>query len=304
MRASQAAPAPVTRRDAAPMSALDRADITKARLLIEQPGCPLCRVRDDAVTHAIAWLWVEGYNDWEWRERLAASAGMCREHWWQALTSERSHTFGASAVGETFTHASLRDLEQREQGLHQASAPTGWRSGAVAQVRHMRQWWARLRSPRSARLRASANTDQGSSRACPLCEAATLEERSTVRRLYLALAHHEVWERYEQSDGLCLAHLRWALTDPPTTAVALTLIADMRRRMGALSEEFAHFFHTMDYRFHDEPRGSEQTAWLRAVERFTGPAPWAPPAPSSQRVRDAMPPEAHGVTDTPQEARP
>jgi hypothetical protein len=281
------------------VSAMERGDIAKARRLIEQSGCPLCRARDEAVTHAIAWLWVEGYNDWEWRERLAASAGMCRQHWWQALTSERSHAFGASAVGESFTQASLRQLEKCEQDLHQAPAANGFRNSAGER---MRQWWAGLRSARGQRSSAGASVCAPPTRACPLCETAELEERFALRRLYLALAESEVWAQYEHSDGLCLAHLRWALTDPPSPAVALALIADMRRRLGALSEEFAHFFHTMDYRFHDEPRGSEQTAWLRAIERFTGPTPWPPPAPSSQSASASAPPDAHDPRDTKDDA--
>ena len=287
MRAARTTPTPA--------SALDRGAITKARRLIAQPGCPLCRVRDDAVTHAIAWLWVEGYNDWEWRERLATSAGMCREHWWQAMTSERSHAFGASSVAESFTHAALHDLAQCEQELRARTE-----SGGADGVRyHPRQWWTWLRSLRGTRSRTGAGANAGAG-ACPLCETAALEERVALRRLFLALADSEAWADYERSDGLCLTHLRWALNDSPADplahAVAVALITDTRRRLGALAEEFARFFHTMDYRFHDEPRGSEQTAWLRGVERFTGPAPQHACGATPHDTRDAAkgaPQEAH-----------
>jgi len=40
--------------------------------------------------------------------------------------------------------------------------------------------------------------------------------------------------------------------------------------LSILKEEFEEFFRKTDYRFKDEPKGSEQTAWIRAMERFFG----------------------------------
>lgn len=51
---------------------------------------------------------------------------------------------------------------------------------------------------------------------------------------------------------------------------ALVLLQSQRRTLQKLAEELGEYARKLDYRFRDEPKGEEQTAWLRAVRLFTG----------------------------------
>jgi hypothetical protein len=48
-----------------------------------------------------------------------------------------------------------------------------------------------------------------------------------------------------------------------------------RQRQGLLSllRDLREFLRKVDYRYRDEPKGPEQDAWLRALERFSGRRP-------------------------------
>jgi len=54
---------------------------------------------------------------------------------------------------------------------------------------------------------------------------------------------------------------------------AVVILRKERELLGRLHWELREYFRKSDYRFHDEPRGSEQTAWLRAADVLAGSYP-------------------------------
>jgi hypothetical protein len=48
-------------------------------------------------------------------------------------------------------------------------------------------------------------------------------------------------------------------------------------RLETLHAELGEFFRKADYRYRHEPRGAEQTAWLRAIAQLVGPPELALP---------------------------
>ena len=67
----------------------------------------------------------------------------------------------------------------------------------------------------------------------------------------------------------CIPHLPLVL-ERVSPEVAEVVLESQRSTFRRLHAELAEFFRKADYRFRDEPRGSEQTAWLRAADTLAG----------------------------------
>ncbi|HHY94633.1 MAG TPA: hypothetical protein GX513_06440 [Firmicutes bacterium] len=81
----------------------------------------------------------------------------------------------------------------------------------------------------------------------------------------------------EGTDGRPFSRLarRWNhlvhLLPATSPATAAFLLDDFLRRLSSIQKSLAEYFHKCDYRYSHEPKGAEQTAYLRAVEIFSGP---------------------------------
>jgi len=75
----------------------------------------------------------------------------------------------------------------------------------------------------------------------------------------------------------CIPHLPLVL-DRVSPEAAAAVLESQRSAFQHLHDELAEFFRKADYRFHDEPRGSEQTAWMRAADILAGS--WLPREPA------------------------
>lgn len=77
--------------------------------------------------------------------------------------------------------------------------------------------------------------------------------------------------RYAASDGVCVRHFHLAARRASTEGLAF-LASEMEARLTRLWRETREFFRKTDWNHRDEPKGEEQSAWLRTIERFVGPA--------------------------------
>ena len=67
----------------------------------------------------------------------------------------------------------------------------------------------------------------------------------------------------------CIPHLPLVL-ERVSPEVAIAILESQRSTFRCLHAELSEFFRKAEYRFRDEPRGSEQTAWLRAADTLAG----------------------------------
>jgi hypothetical protein len=74
---------------------------------------------------------------------------------------------------------------------------------------------------------------------------------------------------YVGGPGLCVRHFGLVVS---RAAPALQgFLGDVLvQQLTALLAELAEFFRRADYRYRQEPRGAEQTAWQRAIARLVG----------------------------------
>jgi len=69
--------------------------------------------------------------------------------------------------------------------------------------------------------------------------------------------------------GFCIPHLPLVL-ERVSPEAAEAVLESQRNTFQHLHDELAEFFRKADFRFRDEPRGSEQTAWMRAADILSG----------------------------------
>lgn len=212
------------------------------------PGCALCALRHEAVDRYLDALLYEQVNDSGLRHALARSRGFCRDHAWMLIG------FGDS-LGTALLY---RDQVAHALGDVQQAAREGRRPGR-------RLWRGRAVSP-AAVLR----TLRSAAAPCPACAVALDAETRYLTLLLSGLDEPEMRRALERSSFLCLPHLMRALDlarSPDRSTVLLEMAESALRR---LHDELTELIRKRDYRFVHEPRGQEQTSWVRAVAHLVG----------------------------------
>jgi hypothetical protein len=233
----------------APPSPVRGRHVSENRLLeaLRGPGCALCALRHEAVDRYLDTLLYEHVNDSGLRQALARSRGFCRDHAWMLIGFGDS--LGTALLYRDQVAHALRDVQQ--------AAREGRRPGR-------RLWRGHAASPAAVlrTLRSGAP--------CPACAIALDAETRYLTLLLAALDDPEMRRALERSSFLCLPHLMRAL-DLARSADQSTALLEMaegvlRRLHGELTE----LIRKRDYRFAHEPRGQEQTSWVRAVAHLVG----------------------------------
>jgi len=215
-------------------------------------GCPLCAVADRSAESFINALLWETVTDVDARRRVVAAYGFCREHGWRL---DRPGGVGGAAI---MLHDVIKALAA---ALDDPGAqPAG---GSM---------WDRLRGRRSGETGEAILQPAAE---CPVCVHVRRIEADAAQALlvYLTPGAHTLVEPFTASNGLCLAHLRLALTQPGKAAAHTTLVAAQRTIWQRLQGELAEFIRKQDVQFRGESYGSERDAWERALKITSGPSP-------------------------------
>lgn len=176
-----------------------------------RPGCPLCRLVDDAMRQWMDSFWREGRNAPAARRAFFAAGGFCRAHAFLLLDVAKGPR-GAAAVVDVYTGLARVDLERLTQ--------------------------------QAARLESSRRRHPTLSRAsrCPAC----VEEAGAVERkgafFIDTLRDPVAQDLYLASDGVCYTHLEAAFAEAIADGdaeIARFLVDDWRRRLGSVREQAA-----------------------------------------------------------------
>lgn len=231
---------------------------------MRQPGCPLCRLQREAEARYLENLLWENVNDPATREQWAAGLGFCSRHAWQLQRLE------ARRYGDGLGNAILyEDLLQRIIPVLETLA----RPSAVdppSLHRRLGRFLSHL--PHRGRARHEIPGLRGYQR-CRVCRLGEETAQAYAEWLIEGLAEADVCERYKTSDGLCLPHLRMALScargrAPQTFA---WLARDAARRLQRLLGDLREYIRKHDWNYRDEPMSHEERiAWIRAVAFFAG----------------------------------
>jgi len=194
-------------------------------------------------------------------EALAqAGCPICR------LVAEATDRYLRSLLHESVNDPRVREKLRASQGFCGEHAWQVQRRGDPLGISIL--WRDLLSQAAESTSHSPAGRDRGRSVLCLACEVAAEAERSYLETLVEHLASGSLRREYDSSAGLCLPHLRKALTH--RSAARAFLLESEGAKLAGLIEELTEIIRKHDYRFREEPWGAERDAWIRATRKLAG----------------------------------
>ncbi len=232
---------------------------------MQQPGCPICRIRYEREKRYLENLLLEHVNDAETRNNLIASVGYCPSHTWQMCFLELltyHDTVKNSMIYEYLVKSVSRALAQyHRQEQFRVQGINGW-------FRRM------LRKEKPAAFAGDPFAPM-IFKGCHICQVGEQAERLYLSSLMQGVCaeNDKIREEYQSSDGLCLYHFRraFSMSDPKFNAALKFLVEATIQKMNSLGSDLTGFIdkHAWD-RCHEQVSDGEDTSWLRAMRFFGG----------------------------------
>lgn len=212
---------------------------------LSQEGCPICRLGQRVAERYLDGLLYENVNDPGVRESLRTARGFCHRHAW-ALTAVRGCSLGVAILYRDVLHTVIEELAR-----------------VGGEEKRLRGW------------SLTANTERGGGRlapqgACPACVQQEEMERIYLQELLRRQDDPRLWPAFAASGGLCLPHLRQALSQTEDDRQRLELLNTQRTIWERLQHDLDEFIRKNDYRFRHEGFGVEADSWLRALAAISG----------------------------------
>ncbi len=254
--------------------------------LLGQPGCSLCRVAAKGREEYLAWLEDEIRDCTEIWYRWNQAQYLCTEHAW--LFADRcSPEVLATACGSLLDRIgeTLRQLlwEMREPvppslAGRISALPSRWRESIRPESR------SHGRPRLSQRVRRTVKTlwltpekalDRARARAlrwdvCPVCHHVETLETRAADRLLAVMRDAEGRRAFERSYGVCLRHAPLLLERAGTADLRRDIAAILLARVEVDRWEAEEYLRKQSWSQRHEPKGDEQTAWLRVSTRIAG----------------------------------
>jgi len=212
---------------------------------LAEKRCPICSIGREAVARCLEGLLYEQVNDPGVRQTLHRSKGFCRRHSW-ALT-RAGDSLGSAILYRDQIEDAIGDVHHTILALDAGRPRT--RRGPIGAVLRPR------RTPRDP---------------CPPCRVGQGARERAIVTLIAHLDDPAIQEALERSAFLCLPDLVRALECKRTREQAHRLLDLAEMKLRRLEGELADLIRKRDYRFLREPRGEEQSSWLRAIGQLVG----------------------------------
>lgn len=210
-----------------------------------QEGCPLCRLTQESIRRYLESWKYELFTDVDVRKELQRTQGFCHNHTWQLVQ------LGATLPLAQAYRDIITDLTEQLQKVSSTNAPST--PGLLR---------------RFFESGSKRETEQ-----CPACRQTEEAERRYIHTLRKALLHTEFYQQLAASNGLCLHHfyLSCELKMSDTHGDWLTPLRKAQLAcLQRLDQELQEMIRKHDYRFRDEVRGSEMSAWKKAAGIIAG----------------------------------
>lgn len=219
-------------------------------------GCPICRLRADSARRHIDAVIYDGVNDIPLRSQLRLSQGYCREHSWQLPDAGGSAPLGIAIIHRDVLHNFAQSLQKTK--FNQA---IGNRLRA-----------ALAGSSEKVQFRSDSRLEpQGP---CPACANAEVIERLSMEATMEVLGEDDLRmvESLRASDGLCLPHLRQALSMARNKTAYDHMVSITLEQLADLVGNLDEFVRKHDHRYRKEAMTArERLSWQSALQRLVGP---------------------------------
>ena len=231
-------------------------DADSLRAAFKREGCPVCTVVLENMDLVMDTWNYEGFTDVEQRHTLIRSGGFCPLHTWQLV--QNKVPFQLAVVYQEVLTDILDDLNRDTHALTTVS---------LDEAAHETAWkklWKRKGHQRKAVGPAYDH--------CPICRIRAAAEERFTGTLLEQLSSQEMRALLCQSTGLCLQHFAQARrrAESRDPDILRSLLECQRTCIQRVLEEVRESIRKHDYRYIDEPRGSEMTSWRRAAKLCAG----------------------------------
>ncbi|HTS16091.1 MAG TPA: DUF6062 family protein [Verrucomicrobiae bacterium] len=122
---------------------------------------------------------------------------------------------------------------------------------------------------RDAAARITRGQSLETAKPCPICRAAGAGEDRYLGEFCLRVSEPEFRDRFLASEGFCLPHFQRVAAMIRDPATGETVRAHVAATLLTLADELRAFIDKHDYK-KAAAFGPEATAWLRALEKFSG----------------------------------
>lgn len=230
---------------------------------LTQPGCAVCRLRSDAELRYIHSLLWEHANTPDTRRHIIASLGYCSRHTWQTGLMEAEEfgvPLGNVIIYHHLTSVITSRLTQYAHRVDRKAWPV-WR-----------RWLNNLLPHRPLPRSPDELTPVAACRICQIGERTTSTDIQWLLQ-GLSQPHHDFRTLYSASDGLCLHHVRQALTQATEQELegVQYLTENTLARLAHLQHDLAEFDRKNTLQYQAETKtDQEHNAWQRALMFFGG----------------------------------
>jgi len=222
---------------------------------LAEAECAICRLRGKAADQYLESLLWESVNDPEVRHDIRQAHGFCHEHSWRLARHRAS--LGATIITNDVLRDVLRTMDEAQ-----------FQALPILSLRRTQE----ARDPkRPAAATADVVARLTPQQPCPVCVEAEKMERIYLSSLIENLLGEEgLLATFQASEGLCLPHLRQAMTQVRDETVFKALVNAQRTIWERLTDQLSEIIRKADYRFQHEARGEESGASLRAIAALVG----------------------------------
>lgn len=212
--------------------------------------CPLCLLCEEDLRHFYRWYFNEYYSDPVWIVKIIDSRGFCNKHSWDLIHMGKDHEM--SLVYEYLVKAMLVKLRRVSRELKRFELIRS-RIRKMINSKHLKETKKRLQP----------------TEICPVCNSISEKTAVWIENLLTDLKDEEIKGLYLKSYGLCMNHFSQAVesASPEVAEILIQKQAEVLRKLNSDLEEYSR---KLDYRYSHEPKGEEQTAWIRAIRFFAG----------------------------------
>lgn len=228
---------------------------------LKQKGCPVCRLGIEAAEHSVdSFLW-ENVNDPEVRKPIINAYGFCPEHTRLLVATEMSSSgpvLGVNMIYEQLGRLVGNELKQLPLGQRVSLALKGW--------------WQKMVSNEPSSASGNYLAPRGM---CPVCALQAQASLNTLDALFEELQDPQdpLWHAYQESDGICLAHLRIGLNhlSGQYPEAAKRIAGDASQRLLRQSQDMLEYIRKNNWEYREERITSEENiAWRKTLTFFTG----------------------------------
>jgi hypothetical protein len=221
--------------------------------LKENTGCPICLNIYHSLSQWICWL-DKNIISADNFDAVSDVLPTCNAHVWSCIR------LGNSALQFAAAFAAFRAVQEKVNNA----------------ARHLKQ----VRKPRKQGKKEMQN-NQGIIKVdpkktitgpiyCPLCSRMDSAKNRALKLLFALLQERRYRIDFENGHGLCLKHLANALDMQPSNEIAGFLIRVESAKLALLEWELEEAMRKTAWTARPEIKGSEQSAWHRALARFSG----------------------------------